>query len=98
MPCQPIEHFALRFVGSQVPDERAFGRVFTQLLQMGLIILHRPLPVLIFHDGGTENRQTELTNVKSEPDVPNLPAHPRDNRSAPSVSVFRSLPTKPLPL
>src|SRR6185295_19393816 len=65
MPCQPIEHFALRFAGSQVPYERAFRRVFTQLLHMGLIILHRPLPVLIFYDGGTENSEIELTNVKS---------------------------------
>src|SRR6476620_2482679 len=92
MPCQPIEHFALRFVGSQVPDERAFGRVFAQLLQMGLIILHRPLPVLIFHDGGTENRRTELTNVKSEPGLVRLRKR-RDlqfSRLLPSSRVFVS--------
>jgi len=29
-----IEHFPLRFVSSQVPDKRAFGSVFAQLLMM----------------------------------------------------------------
>jgi hypothetical protein len=65
MPRNPVEHFTLRFVGSQVPDKRAFSRVFAQPLQMGLTILHRPLPVLIFHDRGTEKQETELTIVRS---------------------------------
>jgi hypothetical protein len=40
MPRKPVEHFTLRFVGSQVPDKRAFGRVFAQLLQMGLTFIN----------------------------------------------------------
>lgn len=55
-----ISRFAL-----SVADKRTFGRVFTQLLQMVLIIVHRPLRVLIFHDGVHGEQGAELTNVKS---------------------------------
>jgi hypothetical protein len=37
---QPVEHFALVMIGSRVPDNGAFGSVFTQLLEMRLMVFH----------------------------------------------------------
>jgi hypothetical protein len=53
---QRIEYFALRRVCGEVADQGAFGRVFAELFQIGLVILHdahllRSLPLSITLSG-----------------------------------------------
>jgi hypothetical protein len=40
MPGQSIEQFPLRLIGGEVSGQGGFGRILTQLFQMGLIVLH----------------------------------------------------------
>jgi hypothetical protein len=53
----PVSRSNISRFAFSVADKRASGHVFTQLLQMVLINVHRPLRVLIFHDGVTASRE-----------------------------------------
>ncbi|MDA9500507.1 hypothetical protein XI05_24115 [Bradyrhizobium sp. CCBAU 11357] len=46
MARKPVERFALGWIGSQVADQGAFGRIFAEFLDLRQIILHRQCSVL----------------------------------------------------
>jgi hypothetical protein len=46
MASEPVKHLALGFIGCEISDQGAFGRVFPKLFDLGQVILHGQTPCL----------------------------------------------------
>ena len=44
---EPVEKLSLRRVGGEIANQPAFRRVGAELFQMGLMVLHGPVPPLL---------------------------------------------------
>jgi hypothetical protein len=61
MASEPVKHLALGFIGCEIADQGAFGRVFPKFFDLGQVILHGQTPLVAFPEVQSRNKRSQCS-------------------------------------